>query len=348
MRATTPADGLAVPEARALDRAFELAAGGPVHGPNPRVGCVLLDRAGQQIAEGRHEGAGTPHGEAAAVRAAQHAGIDLTGSTAVVTLEPCAHTGRTGACAQLLVDAGVRRVVYALSDPNPTAAGGAAVLRAAGVDVVGDTDVDRAEALLEVWLHAVRSGRPFITVKTAMSADGRVAAADGTSQWITSTEAREHAHRFRAEVDAIAVGTGTAITDRPSLTARRADGTLADHQPLRVVIGHRDAPLTPEGGEVLALRTHDPAEVATELAAREVRHLLVEGGPTVVSAFLKAGLVDQVHLYLAPMLLGAGTAAFTDLGVPSLAGALGMTWRDVQTLGPDVLLVGRPAPRRRS
>lgn len=348
MRATTPADGIGAPERAALDRAFELAAEGPAHGPNPRVGCVLLDRAGQPVAEGRHEGAGTPHAEAAAVSAARRAGIDLTGSTAVVTLEPCAHTGRTGACAQLLVEAGVRRVVYALSDPNPTASGGTAVLRAAGVDVVCDVDDDRAAALLEVWLHAVRSGRPFITVKSAMSADGRVAAADGSSRWITSEPARSHAHRFRAEVDAIAVGTGTAVADRPSLTARHPDGTLADHQPLRVVIGHRDAPLPPEGAEVLALRTHDPVEVAAELAAREVRHLLVEGGPTVVSAFLKAGLVDQVHLYLAPMLLGAGTAAITDLGVTSLADAPRMTWRDVQTLGPDVLLVGRPAPRRRS
>lgn len=348
MRATTQADGIVAPEWRALDRAFELAAGGPAHGPNPRVGCVVLDHGGLPVAEGRHEGAGTAHAEAAAVSAARRAGVDLTGSTAVVTLEPCAHTGRTGACAQLLADAGVRRVVYALSDPNPTASGGAAVLRAAGVDVVGDIDVARAEALLEVWLHAVRTGRPFITVKTAMTADGRVAAADGSSRWITSEPARGHAHRVRAEVDAIAIGSGTALADRPSLTARNPDGTLADHQPLRVVIGHRDAPLTPDGGEALALRTHDPAEVATELGAREVRHLLVEGGPTVVSAFLRAGLVDQVHLYLAPMLLGAGTAAITDIGVTTLADALRMSWRDVQALGPDVLLVGRPAPRRRS
>ena len=348
MQATTPADGVVASERRALDRAFELAAGGPAHGPNPRVGCVVLDRGGLPVAEGRHEGAGTAHAEAAAVSAARRAGVDLTGSTAVVTLEPSAHTGRTGACAQLLADAGVRRVVYALSDPNPTASGGAAVLRAAGVDVVGDVDVARAEALLEVWLHAVRTGRPFITVKTAMTADGRVAAADGSSRWITSEPARGHAHRVRAEVDAIAIGSGTALADRPSLTARNPDGTLADHQPLRVVIGHRDAPLTPDGCEALALRTHDPAVVATELGAREVRHLLVEGGPTVVSAFLRAGLVDQVHLYLAPMLLGAGTAAITDLGVTTLADAHRMSWRDVQALGPDVLLVGRPAPRRRS
>lgn len=326
-----------------MDRALELAALGPAGTPNPRVGCVLLDATGRTLAEGFHAGAGTPHAEAAALAAARAAGTDLRGATAVVTLEPCDHTGRTGPCTQALLDAGVRRVVHAVDDPDPRARGGAARLRAAGVAVVGGVRRPEGEELLRPWLHAVRTGRPYVTLKLAMSLDGRVAAADGSSRWITSTASREHAHRVRGQVGAVVVGTGTALTDDPSLTARTPDGTLAAHQPLRVVVGHRPLPpgarLHGPGGAVLTPATHDPGTVLTLLAEREVRHVLVEGGPVLAAAFLRARLVDEVHAYVAPVLLGAGRPAVEDLGLATIAQALRLTTRHVEQLGPDVLLV---------
>jgi diaminohydroxyphosphoribosylaminopyrimidine deaminase/5-amino-6-(5-phosphoribosylamino)uracil reductase len=356
-------------EVAAMDRALELAGRGPAHGPNPRVGCVLLAPAGSQersagshdrsagshdgtegavLAEGWHAGVGTPHAEVAALQAARAAGVDVRGCTAVVTLEPCNHTGRTGPCAQALLDAGVARVVVAVADPNPVAAGGAEHLRAAGVDVVTGVRQDEGRALLRTWLPAVERSRPFVTLKIATTLDGRVAAADGTSRWITGEVARRHAHSLRADSDAIVVGTGTVAADDPSLTARTADGALAAHQPLRVVVGHRavpdDARLRGPGGELVHLATHDPAEVLDALQAREVRHVLVEGGPTLAAAFLRAGLVDEVHAYIAPVLLGGGPSAVGDLGIASIADAVRLVPREPVPLGPDVLVVADVSP----
>lgn len=343
-------------EDRAMLRALDLARRGPAHGPNPRVGCVLLDPDGRVLGEGWHEGAGTPHAEVAAIRDASD--VPLRGATAVVTLEPCDHTGRTGPCSQALLAAGVRRVVHAVGDPDPRAGGGAETLRRGGVDVEAGLRRTEGEELLEVWLHAVRTGRPWVTLKTATSLDGRVTAADGSSRWITSAQAREHAHEVRSRVDAIAVGTGTALADDPSLTARptrpdpssgpdRRPVVAPGHQPLRVVVGHREVPagarLRGLGGELVALRTHDVGTVLAELARREVRHLLVEGGPTLASAFLRAGVVDELHSYLAPVLLGGGRPVVEDVAVATLADAPRWHVRDVQRLDPDLLVVARPA-----
>jgi diaminohydroxyphosphoribosylaminopyrimidine deaminase/5-amino-6-(5-phosphoribosylamino)uracil reductase len=346
-------DGRAAAERDAMARALELAARGPAHGPNPRVGCVLLAGAGDQpgtapepgtvLGEGWHRGAGTPHAEVAALADARDRGRDVRGATAVVTLEPCDHIGRTGPCSVALLEAGVARVVVAVPDPNPVAGGGAARLRAAGVDVVVGVEEAAGRALLRPWLIAVGRGRPFVTLKTAATLDGRIAAADGSSRWITSPEARAHAHALRAEVDALVVGTGTALADDPALTARTPDGDLAAHQPLRVVVGERDLPadgrLAGPGGEVLHLRTRDPREVLAALHAREARHVLVEGGPTLAAAFLRAGVVDEVHAYVAPVLLGAGRSTVEDLGIETIGDALRLRTRDVRQLGPDVLVV---------
>ena len=333
-------------EVAAMDRALALAALGPSHGPNPQVGCVLLSRAGDVLGEGWHRGAGTPHAEAAAVAAARGTATDLRGAVAVVTLEPCNHTGRTDPCTDLLLDAGVSRVVYAIADPDPVAAGGAERLRAAGVDVLGGVRATEGAALLEVWLLAVRLGRPFVTVKIATTLDGRVAAADGSSRWITSRESREHAHNLRGRVDAIAVGTGTALADDPALTARQGD-TLGPRQPLRVVVGTRDVPegarLRGPGGELVQLRTHDPLEALGVLHARQVRHLLVEGGPTLTTAVLRAGVVDRVLAYVGPVLLGSGRAVLDDLGVRTIDDAVRLVARSVDRLGPDVLIVAEPS-----
>jgi diaminohydroxyphosphoribosylaminopyrimidine deaminase / 5-amino-6-(5-phosphoribosylamino)uracil reductase len=332
-------------ESGAMARALELAALGPAHGPNPRVGCVLLSADGRVLGEGYHRGAGTAHAEVDALADAvrRRAGRELRGATAVVTLEPCAHTGRTPPCTRALLAAGVTRVVVGAADPNPVAAGGAQHLRAAGVDVVTGVAEEEGRELLRRWLPAAARGRPFVTLKVATTLDGRVAAADGSSRWITSEVARRHAHSLRANSDAVVVGTGTVAVDDPALTARTADGELARHQPMRVVVGHRPVPdgarLRGPGGELVHLATHDPAEVLAALQAREVRHVLVEGGPTLAAAFLRAGLVDEVYAYIAPVLLGGGPSAIGDLGITGIADAVRLVPREPVPLGPDVLVV---------
>ena len=336
-------------------RAVELAALGPAHGPNPRVGCVLLDTSAgpgirygdwRVVGEGWHRGAGTPHAEVAALETATMFGEDPRGAIAVVTLEPCAHTGRTGPCAQALADAGVAGVVYAVADPNPDAAGGAELLRANGVPAWHVLDAS-AEALVERWRVAVSRGTPFVTLKLATTLDGYVAAADGTSQWITGPDARDHAHRIRETVDAIAVGTGTALTDDPALTARLRNGELAEHQPLRVVIGNREVPaearLRGPGGEFVQFRTHDLGEVLADLGRAEVRHLLIEGGAGIATAALRAGIVDELDWYLAPTLLGSGRRAVGDLDIAKLADASHWRIDASEQLGPDLFLRARPA-----
>ncbi len=328
-------------ETAAMQRALVLAASpGVPRGPNPRVGCVILDRSGTPVAEGLHRGAGTPHAEIAALT---RAGARARDATAVVTLEPCAHTGRTGPCSRALVEAGVARVVFAQDDVNPVAAGGAAQLRAAGVDVEGGLLADEAASLNLEWTHAVSTGRPFVTWKTAHSLDGRVAAADGTSRWITGPHARADVHLWRSQVDAVLVGTGTALADDPALTARRADGTPAAHQPLRVVMGRRDlsptARVLSDEAPSLQLRTHDPGQALQVLGDRDVRHVYLEGGPTLAGAFVAAGLVDRVVAYTAGLLLGAGPSALAEAGVRTLDGAPRLRITDTTMLGDDVRVV---------
>lgn len=314
-------------EQAAMARALVLAAtpGVPL-GPNPRVGCVLLDDTGATVAEGFHRGAGTPHAEAAALAAA---GDAARGSTAVVTLEPCNHTGRTGPCAQALARAGVRRVVFAQPDPNPVAAGGADTLRAAGIEVEHGLLERESRALNRVWTFAVERGRPFVTWKFATTLDGRSAAADGTSRWISSRAARLDTHRLRAQCDAILVGTATVEIDDPELTVRDEHGVPLAAHPLRAVMGRRD--LDPGrlifdsalsvGAPSLHLRTRDPHHALAELHALEKRHVFLEGGPTLAAAFLAAGLIDEIVAYVAPALLGAGRSAVADLGIGTIADA---------------------------
>ena len=324
-------------ERAAMARALDLARtpGVPL-GPNPRVGCVLLGPDGQVVAEGYHRGAGTPHAE---VDALQRAGARARGATAVVTLEPCNHTGRTGPCAVALADAGVARVVYAQADANPVALGGAETLKAAGVDVEGGLLADEARAVNPQWTFAVEHGRPFVTWKFATTLDGRSAATDGTSRWVSSRPARLDTHRLRALCDTILVGTGTVLDDDPRLTVR--DGHDRDlpreRQPLRAVMGLRDLPadrrVLDDAADTGLLRTHDPLEALEQLFARDRQHVFLEGGPTLASAFVRAGLVDEVVTYVAPMLLGAGRSAVADLGIGTIADALHLTVTDVAVLG---------------
>lgn len=318
-------------------RALVVAAKGPEADANPRVGCVLVDPDGALVAEGWHEGAGTPHAEAAALVAA---GERATGCTAYVTLEPCNHTGRTPPCSLALAAAGVARVVYAVSDPSPFAGGGAAGLAEQGVATEGGLLAADATALNRSWLHRLRTGRPWVTWKVATTLDGRSAAADGTSQWITGPEARADVHEQRARSGAIIVGTGTALTDNPQLTARRPDGTLHDRQPLRVVMGQRDlstdARLFDDAAETVHLRTRSPREVLAHLAGREIHRVWLEGGPTVAAAFMADHLVDEIVVYVAPVLLGRGRPSVSDLGITTMADALRLEPTDTRIIGHDI------------
>jgi len=324
-------------ELAAMTRALELAGtpGLPV-GPNPRVGCVLLGTDGTTVGEGLHRGAGTPHAE---VDALGKAGDRSRGATAVVTLEPCDHTGRTGPCSRALIAAGVARVVFAQADPNPAARGGADTLRAAGVDVEVGLLADEARELNRSWTFAQLTGRPYLTWKLATTLDGRSAAADGTSRWVSSLPARRDTQRLRAACDAILVGTGTVLVDDPRLTVRDEDDVdlPRDRQLLRVVMGLRDVPsdrrVLDDAADTLLLRTRDPHEALAELHERERRHVLLEGGPTLAAAFVQAGLVDEVVAYVAPMLLGAGLSAVGDLGIATIGDALRLEVADVTTLG---------------
>ena len=256
----------------------------------------------------------------------------------MVTLEPCAHTGRTGPCAVALRDAGVRRVVFAQADPNPVAAGGAVLLREAGVDVEQGLMVDEARAVNRVWTFAVEHGRPFVTWKFATTLDGRSAAADGTSRWVSGRAARRDTHRLRALCDVMLVGTNTVEVDDPQLTVRdEHDRPLPrERQPLRVVMGERDLPATKrvfdDQAETLHLRTRDPETALKTLFARDCQHVFLEGGPTLAAAFLRAGLVDEIVAYVAPMLLGAGQQAVADLGITTIADALRPVVTDVTVL----------------
>ena len=321
-------------ERRAMRRALQLAAtpGVPL-GPNPRVGCVLLDPDGTTVAEGFHRGAGAPHAEVEALAAA---GDAARGTTAVVTLEPCDHTGRTGPCSEALLAAGVRRVVHAQSDPNPVARGGADRLREAGVEVVGGLLADEAAAVNRVWTFAMEHRRPFVTWKFATTLDGRSAATDGTSRWVSSRASRLDTHHLRSLCDTMLVGTRTVEVDDPELTVRDELDQPVAIQPLRAVMGLRDLPagrrVLNDRAETVLLRTREPEEALAQLSARDRQHVFLEGGPTLARAFLAAGLVDEVVAYVAPMLLGAGSSAVADLGITTIADALHLHVADVHVL----------------
>jgi diaminohydroxyphosphoribosylaminopyrimidine deaminase/5-amino-6-(5-phosphoribosylamino)uracil reductase len=332
----------------AMLRALALAENGPV-GLNPRVGCVVLGPDGSVVGEGWHDGAGTPHAEVVALR---QAGSRAVGGTAVVTLEPCTHTGRTGPCSTALLDAGVSGVVYGRPDDAGSAAGGAARLNEAGVAATLTDDEElraRCVELVADWARARELGRPLVTWKVATTLDGRIAAADGSSRWITSADSRADAHRLRAQHDTVLVGTGTVQADDPALTVRDAHGCPVGRQPVRAVMGERELPRTSQlarahrpGDAVLHLRTREPKDALLQLWDAGCRHVLLEGGPTVAAAFWRAGLVDRVVAYVAPALLGSGTAGVGDLGIATIDDAARLTLDDVTRVGPDVRLTLTP------
>ena len=332
----------------AMQRALALAANGPSTGVNPQVGCVLLDADGTIVAEGWHRGVGTPHAEVDALSKVSTGSTTgaAAGLTAVVTLEPCNHTGHTGPCSVALIEAGIARVVFAVPDPSPTAGGGAQRLRDAGVEVIEGVLALEASEFQRKWLLSARLGRPFVTVKWASTLDGRAAASDGSSQWITGTASRQRVHEQREQADAILVGTGTVIADDPSLTARGDAGELMEHQPLPVVIGERaipgDAKLWEHPRGVLESGSRNLDEVLAWLFEQGIRRTFVEGGPTLASAFIAAGLVDEYAIYLAPKLLGGPRVAIGDIGIGSIGEARELQITAIEQLGDDLLVVARP------
>jgi diaminohydroxyphosphoribosylaminopyrimidine deaminase/5-amino-6-(5-phosphoribosylamino)uracil reductase len=327
----------------AMRRALEIALLGPAYGVNPQVGAVILDKDLNIIAEGWHKGAGTPHAE---VDALSKLDIVPAGATAVVTLEPCNHTGRTGPCAQALIAAGVLRVVYASKDPGKDSSGGEETLASAGIAVIQGVLEDVATEQSIVWLTAIKKQRPYVTLKWAQTLDGRTAASDKTSKWISGSISREDVHLRRSQLDAILVGTGTIQYDNPDLTARKPDGSRYEHQPLRVVVGKTELSnelrVFNEDAPTVQLRTHDINEVLSQLWNRGIRHVLVEGGAQLASEFIAQGVFDEILIYQAPLLVGGLNVAVTDIGIDTMPNALQLTFKEVRTLGDDIFIRAIP------
>ena len=279
--------------------------------PNPIVGAVIIDGTGTIIAEAFHDRMNSAdHAEVVAIKAA---GSKAKGSTIVVTLEPCNHTGSTGPCVQAIIDAGITTVVFAVNDPNEKAAGGAAALRAAGIDVVEGVLRDEAAFSNRAWLMKIRKNRPFFTWKVAATLDGKVAAADGTSKWITNEASRADVQKLRRQADAILVGTNTVIADNPHLIPR-GDFPGYAHNPIRVICGEqelpKDAQVFDDAAQTVVVNSKDLDVLVERLNELSVNHVFVEAGPTLGSAMLDGCLLDELIMYQAPSLLGTGKHFF--------------------------------------
>lgn len=339
-----------------------------VSNPNPSVGAAVLGPDGTELAIGVTASVGGPHAEVVALAAA---GAAARGGTLVVTLEPCSHVGRTGPCTEAVLDAGISRVVVAAADPTE-AGGGADVLRAHGIDVETGVLEAEASAHLEPWLVARRRGRPYLTWKYAATLDGRIAAVDGTSQWITGAQARRDVHRERLRADAVIAGIGTVLADDPQLTVREIPAPRA---PLRVVVdSDARTPLNAkvlDGGAptVVAVAGDAPRQQVAALQAsaamvvelprsdgrvdlhallaalqeRDVHIGFLEGGATLAAGFVRAGLVDRIVGYYAPALLGAGVSLLDDIGVTTMRAIQRFETDSVDLVGSDVRVIARTA-----
>ena len=343
-----------------MSRALALARRADYHtSPNPMVGSVVLDESGRVAGEGFHQRAGRPHAEQIAL---ETAGDRARGGTAYVTLEPCTHAHRNPSCAQALIDAGVRRVVVAMEDPDERVRGsGIRALKEAGIEVVVGEGVEAARSLNEFYVKHRLTGMPFVTAKFAMSLDGKIATSSGESRWITGVEARAEGHRLRHQHDAILVGVDTVIADDPELTTR-LEGA-GGRQPLRVildsqlrtphaanVVGPNTLIATTREGQVGEAETMqfastpegrvELAPLLEELGRRGILSLLVEGGSEVHASFFNEGLVDKVHAFLAPMVIG-GRGAPGPVGGPGIEGldqAIALHDLETTRLGRDLMI----------
>ncbi|MCR5346591.1 MAG: bifunctional diaminohydroxyphosphoribosylaminopyrimidine deaminase/5-amino-6-(5-phosphoribosylamino)uracil reductase RibD [Fretibacterium sp.] len=353
-----------------MKRALSLAARGMgTTSPNPMVGCVLV-RDSRIIGEGYHQRCGGDHAEIKALKDASSRGEDVQGATAYVTLEPCCHFGRTPPCAQRLVEEGITRVVAATSDPNPKVKGGGlAVLREAGIEVSFPCLEAEARWLNRGFIRVQMLGRPWVTLKAAVSLDGRMALSNGESKWITGPEARTEAHQLRASHDAVLVGVGTVLKDNPELTVRHVDG----RSPRRVILDSylRTPPdvkaVTGEGGCLILTVSRDEEKISSLqsagatviclpadreghvdlsaamscLAQEGILSLMVEGGPRVLTAFMKKGLCDWLSLFVAPKVMGEGSGLGMGMYFTSVAEALTLKNLQSRSIGSDLLIEGR-------
>jgi diaminohydroxyphosphoribosylaminopyrimidine deaminase/5-amino-6-(5-phosphoribosylamino)uracil reductase len=327
----------------AMQRAISLAEKGlGKTAPNPIVGAVIIDAAGNIVGEGFHDRVNSPdHAEVVAIKAA---GNKAAGATIVVSLEPCNHTGSTGPCVQAIIDAGITTVVFAVSDPNQKAAGGADALRAAGITVIDGVLQEEAAFSNRAWLMKIKKNRPFFTWKVAATLDGKVAAADGTSKWITNETSRADVQVLRRQADAILVGTNTVITDDPHLIPRGSfDGYGAN--PIRVVCGEQELPkgaqVFDDTAQTLLVKSKDLDVLVEKLNELGVNHVFVEAGPTLGSAMLDGCLLDELIMYQAPTLLGTGKHFFAFDYPTTITDQMRMDHLSTQVLDGDVKSVYR-------
>jgi diaminohydroxyphosphoribosylaminopyrimidine deaminase/5-amino-6-(5-phosphoribosylamino)uracil reductase len=298
--------------------------------PNPIVGAVITSATGEFISEGFHSG--TEHAEVIAIAAAKEI---PAGSIIYVTLEPCNHQGKTPPCTQALIDAGITKVVYSVTDPNPIAAGGAEKLRNSGIEVVAGLLESEAAFDNRAWLTKIAKDRPRITWKIASTMDGKVAAADGSSKWITSELARADVALLRSQTDSIVTSTATVKADNPLLTSKGAG-----KNPVRIVMGGSEIAASSQilnsDAETVVIKSRDLEEVITLAKARGFNQLLIESGPTFGTALLMAGLIDEVVLYQAPTFFGSGTPSISDLGIATISQRLDFEIADVEVIGADL------------
>jgi len=323
-----------------MRRALDLAARGRYSvSPNPMVGCVIV-RDGNVIGEGWHHRAGEPHAEIEALR-----GCDARGATMIVTLEPCAHHGRTPPCVDAIVDAGVARVVVAMRDPHDAAGGGIEKLREAGIEVTTGVLEPEARRLNETFIHAVTHRRPFVLLKAGMTLDGKLATVTGESQWITSEASRERSLALREEYDAILVGGGTVRADNPRLTRRLGLNTSAAGW-TRVILDRSsvvslDATVLTDGGPTIHItRDADLDELLAGLYGQGIHSVIVEGGSTVLSEFIRRGMWQKMILFVAPMVVEGATAPsiFRGEGIAKLTDAPRFRFDRVETVGEDLMI----------
>ena len=310
--------------------------------PNPIVGAVILDASGKIVSEGFHDRmTSKDHAEVVAIKSA---GDLAKGATMVVTLEPCSHVGNTGPCAEAIIAAGISTVVFAVSDPNAVASGGADVLRAAGIKVVDGVMAKEASYANRAWLTKIKKNRPFFIWKVATTLDAKIAACDGTSKWISNETSRSDVQRLRRESDAILVGTNTVVVDNPNLIPRGEFSGFSSN-PIRIIFGEGNVPADSKvfdsAAETVQVKSRDLSELVSKLNGLDINQVFVEAGTTLASAMVAGGLMDELVIYQAPALLGSGKPFFADDSVSTIEDQMRLEHISTEVLAGDVKSVYR-------
>lgn len=327
-----------IDESIAMKRALQLSELGlGLTSPNPIVGAVIIDATGKNVGEGFHQRVNDlRHAEVVAL---DKAGAKAKGATLVLTLEPCNHEGKTPPCTEAIIAAGIKRVVFAVSDPNPIAKGGAEKLRAAGIEVISGLLEEEVRFSNRAWLKKISKNRPYITLKLATSLDGKIAAANGSSKWITNEISRSDVARLRSECDAIVTGIGTVIADDPALTVRGVERAGAKFAPTRIVMGKRPVPsgakILDESAPTIHLETNDLTDLMELARVQGWNRILIEAGPKLVGAFLNARLFDELFLYQAPTFLGGSNDFTGELEIRDISERMDLELRDFLALGDE-------------